>query len=460
MAAALFLRRAGHDVRILERFDKPRSVGSGLILQPTGMAVLEQLDLLERLLPLGAPIERILGREISSDRLVLDVRYAALGADWRGLAVHRSALFNVLHEAVGAAGIEVIPSMDLAAATDQEVVGENGRRFGPFDLIVDALGARSPFGRARRRILKFGALWVNVPLPEVNSFVPNTLEQRYRRASGMAGVMPIGCQYPGGPHRAAFFWSLRRSDFENWRRVDLKVWKDEVRRLWPHASLLIDPVGTHDEITFAQYDHYTLARPHSGRVAHIGDAAHATSPQLGQGANMALLDALALARAVASTPDVPRALSEYARLRRWHVRLFQWASATFTPFYQSDSRLLPWVRDRIAAPISSLPIGSRLLARLVAGMTVAPLAGDKLSPVQLGRQLARAAAQSLVLTATLGLAAMLAGGSEIDLFEIRGGGHTSPGGKPYLPAALVGKVSREIDANETIRGFFARHRMQ
>jgi len=51
------------------------------------------------------------------------------------------------------------------------------------------------------------------------------------------------------------------------------------------------------------------------------------------------------------------------------------------------------------------------------------------------------------------------GGGEIDLYEIRGGGHTWPGGEPYLSARIVGKVSRAIDANETIWQFFARYHL-
>lgn len=62
-------------------------------------------------------------------------------------------------------------------------------------------------------------------------------------------------------------------------------------------------------------------------------------------------------------------------MRRWHVHLFQAASAMFTPFYQSD-RVLPFIRDRLAAPISRLPIADALLARLVSGMTVRPIAGS------------------------------------------------------------------------------------
>ena len=91
---------------------------------------------------------------------------------------------------------------------------------------------------------------------------------------------------------------------------------------------------------------------------------------------MALLDALALARALGENSQTGEALAAYARMRRWHVRLFQVASAMFTPFYQSDSRILPFVRDWLAAPISRLPVADAVLARLVAGLTVAPLAGN------------------------------------------------------------------------------------
>ena len=101
---------------------------------------------------------------------------------------------------------------------------------------------------------------------------------------------------------------------------------------------------------------------------------------------MALLDALALARALDTSPTLSEGLRSYSYMRRWHTRLFQWASATFTPFYQSDSSLLPLVRDWLAAPLSRLPIGATILARLVSGMTAAPLARTQFAPMRLGSQ--------------------------------------------------------------------------
>ena len=50
-----------------------------------------------------------------------------------------------------------------------------------------------------------------------------------------------------------------------------------------------------------------------------------------------------------------------------------------------------------------------------------------------------------------------AGSSEVILDEIRGGGHTWPGGVQYLPELLIGRVSRELDANEAVWKFFQRH---
>jgi salicylate hydroxylase len=107
---------------------------------------------------------------------------------------------------------------------------------------------------------------------------------------------------------------------------------------------------------------------------HVGDSWHCTSPQLGQGANMALLDALALAHALEAQSDLAIALGEYARMRLWHIRLYQLASWAFTPAYQSDSAAFAWLRDHIMAPLSRMPPAPRVLAALVAGQIGAPLA--------------------------------------------------------------------------------------
>jgi 2-polyprenyl-6-methoxyphenol hydroxylase-like FAD-dependent oxidoreductase len=380
LAAALLLHRTGHRVRIFERFETPRPVGSGLIIQPTGLGVLAEMGLVDQALTLGTRIDRLFGRVTPSNRIVLDVRYEALGSGWHGLAMHRAALFGILHRAIAAAGVEIKPGVEVGTVSRTidriELVARSGSRLGKFDLIVDALGTRSPLaaGIVRRTALSYGALWTNVPWPARGPFLENALEQRYYKASRMAGLLPIGKSDAEGRPLAAFFWSLKRDGVEAWRSRPLAAWKQEVAQLWPEIATVLESIVEREQLVFAQYDHFTARSPYSDKLVHIGDAARSTSPQLGQGANMAMLDALALARALQTELALPEQLRLYARMRARHVRLFQAASAIFTPFYQSDSRILPRVRDWFAAPLSRLPVGDALLVRLVSGMTVSPLA--------------------------------------------------------------------------------------
>ena len=88
---------------------------------------------------------------------------------------------------------------------------------------------------------------------------------------------------------------------------------------------------------------------------------------------MGLLDAAALADALSTHPDPAKATAVYGRARRRHVWLYQTASWLFTPLYQSDSRVLPWIRDWLAAPAARMPPAPPILARLIAGTLVKPI---------------------------------------------------------------------------------------
>ncbi len=374
LAAAALLARAGHRVTVFDRFDAPAPVGSGLVIQPVGQAVLDRIGAGDAARELGARITRMEGVESASGRRVLDVAYDRPGGARFGLAIHRAALFRVLLDAATAAGAEVVTGAEVHGVRGPHLGTARGRR-GPFDLVVDATGAGSQLSPLMARPLAYGAVWGTVPWPQGTPLPPDRLTQRYLAARKMAGVLPLG-RMPGRQDAvAAIFWSLPRSALDRWGEGDIDEWKAEVTGLWPDmAPFLTTVVGTAD-MTPARYSHGTLRRPWSPGLVHIGDAAHRASPQLGQGANMALLDALALATALeGATGDA--ALAAYARMRRWHVRLYQAMSAAFTPQYQSDSRWLPVLRDRVLMPLSRLPPLPRLLTRLVAGDLIPPLAGE------------------------------------------------------------------------------------
>lgn len=382
LAAALLLERAGHTVTLVERFGEPQPLGSGLILQPSGLAVLDELGLAASLIVAGSRIDRLFGLNAATGSVVLDVRYAALKRERFGVGIHRAVLFEALFASVQKRPIAIetgveIGDIDAAADGKVSLVAASGRRIGPFDLVVDASGTRSPLlGRAvrpaARAALSYGALWTNVPLGGTG-FDRHALEQRYRRASVMVGVLPIGRQGEELEPQAALFWSLKADALDAWRNAGLTAWKAEVERVWPATAPLLAHITEPEQLTFANYRHQTLPRPYGQQIAFIGDAAHSTSPQLGQGANMALLDAYALAVALDQAGDLDAALRRYAQLRRWHVRLYQAASRMFTPFYQSDSAVLPLIRDRVVPPLARLPGIDRMLALLVSGLIGDPL---------------------------------------------------------------------------------------
>jgi salicylate hydroxylase len=396
LAAALALSRQGHKIVLFDQFDEPRPLGSGLILQPTGLAVLDWLGLGTRMRSLGSRIDRLYGRACGSGRIVLDVNYAALGDGSHGVAVHRAALFKVLFDAVKEAGLAIEPrrrivGLDRASDGRPRLVTSKGRSFGLFDLVIDALGTRSTLiGEAAapvaRRPLAYGAIWASLEWPG-SPFDPHALEQRYDGASVMIGVLPIGRQREGDEPLAAFFWSLKTEEYPRWRTEGLDQWKAKVRALWPETEILLNRIKDPDQMALAGYGHHTLPLPYGDRVAFVGDSAHSTSPQLGQGANMALIDVAALATALAAQPALDRALADYARRRRLHVRLYQGLSRAFTPFYQSDSIVLPFVRDWLVASTSRFPGVPKLLAKTVAGLIGNPLGSvfgektDKVAPL-------------------------------------------------------------------------------
>jgi 2-polyprenyl-6-methoxyphenol hydroxylase-like FAD-dependent oxidoreductase len=352
------------------------------MLQETGLAVLGALRLRQEAQALGSPITRLHGISVDSGRSVLDVRFPALRKGLISLGIQRAALFGLLYDAALAAGARIMPATRMTAANGETglFVDGAGNSHGPYDILVDSLGVRSPLSSAPRDELPYGALWATLPWPQGSPFDRQALEQRYEAARRMAGVMPSGRPAPGGPDSLTYFWSIRADQYEAFRAAPLMHWKDSARSLWPETGMLLDQIKDHDQLAFARYRHRTHWPAVSGRLVQIGDSWHAASPQLGQGANMALLDAYALSCAIRQGADPDAALARYVRLRAFHVRLYQLMSWVFTPVYQSDSAILPWLRDWLAAPVSRIWPAPAVLAALVSGALASPLRRLGLTP--------------------------------------------------------------------------------
>lgn len=366
-ATAMLLRLQGHDVTLFEAVDDPRPVGAGLLLQPTGQAVLQRLELLDEVLAHGAPVDRLFG-DTASGRTVLNMSYRRFAPGCFGLGIQRGTLFGLLWRRMVATGTTVRLGTAVegfaADAGGVELTGAAGRTLGRFDALVLANGSFSKLrsGMAvdqSQKPFPWGALWAVLPAPP--GFAPVELRQRFRAAREMVGLMPVGRALDAPASTSPginFFWSLPLADLPVWRAAPLADWKARVRDLMPDTAPLLECVSSHEQLRVARYADVWMAQWHDGRVVAVGDCGHGMSPQLGQGANMALIDAWVLAHCVRGASSGSGsgsgaggrvawadAFARYSAERRAHLRFYQHSSVALTPLFQSHQRFAPAFRD-------------------------------------------------------------------------------------------------------------------
>ena len=374
LAAALFLSRDGHQVQLIERFEEPKPLGAGLLLQPTGLAVLAALGLDETAIEHGAVINRIYGRT-SSGTEIFDLSYRDLRSHYFGLGIHRGTLFGLLYDEAVRLNIPICTGCEIngnmGSGAQQTLIDAEGHEHGPFDLVIDASGLKS-FLRpndliALNRPYPFGAIWGVVDDP-AQHFGADLLQQRYEGAHIMIGMLAIGRELDHDTAKCTFFWSLPPGGYQSWLQQGMESWKAQVIGYWPELEPFLAQFQTADDLTFAEYSDIILKRWHHERLVFIGDAGHSTSPQLGQGANLGLTDALVLASLLRQHRDVDGALTAYSKLRRSPVYFYQWASRWLTPFFQSHSKTAGLVRDLSFGLLCRTPVAKTEMLKTLTGL--------------------------------------------------------------------------------------------
>ncbi|MBY0308389.1 MAG: FAD-dependent monooxygenase [Phycisphaerales bacterium] len=349
-AAAMILARHGHSVTLFERAEALHPAGAGLLLQPSGLAVLEELGLRDEMERAGSVIRRM-HATLPGGRTVLDLRYGDLRPDLYGVGIGRGALLGPLVAAAQSAGVELCTGVEVTSVSslaERPRLAAGGRDLGAFDLVVIADGSRSALTGSlgipvRIRPYAWGALWC-IGRRAVDPSDPEraTLRQVYQSTTTLIGTLPSGT-LEDGSEAVSLFYSARTDRFESIRQGGLDAWRREVARLHPLGGLLAEQVREPRQLLPAAYREVIMPRWHAGRVVVLGDAAHALSPLLGMGANLGLLDARALAEAVER--HGPQAGPAYSAARKDAIRAYQRMCRWMTPFFQSGARPLAWARD-------------------------------------------------------------------------------------------------------------------
>jgi 2-polyprenyl-6-methoxyphenol hydroxylase-like FAD-dependent oxidoreductase len=318
LAAGLALRRANVEAAIFERAASLRDlqVGHGLTLWPNSTRLLAAVGALAPVERVGAVIERMEFRDLRGRPIVdhpagdvaRDIGAPTLGL--RRSELHR-ALLDVVGEdtvAFGAECVAIDDDGDSATARFADGRTETG------DVLVAADGARSAI-----RALLIG----DAPTPTGNVEMHGTVPTPPDVPSGVyRQIWGPGAKFGFYPVRDATCWycTVKASDP---RFVDEAGRKDAIRaRVQTYAQptpSLVDAESEHP-ITRAVITTHDLSKPWAhGRVALLGDAAHAMAPHLGQGAGQAIEDAFVLADCLSATGDHEAALRVYEDRRKDHV---------------------------------------------------------------------------------------------------------------------------------------------
>ncbi len=327
-AAGLALQRAGIDSVMLERRpDADPEEGSYLTVSPNGLAALETIGALHlaeevgfrsrlntmygatgRLLgeiPLGKPLpDGTTGLTMKRSRLAV---LLADEAERRGVDVRRGARVVAVRGGSGGVAAEL---EDGTTVEGDVLIGADGVH----SLVRRTIDPGAPSGRYVG-LTNFGGITRGTPIagelaPESWHFVFGS------RAFFGAHPTPDGdvVWFVNVPEPEISRERRQRTSDAQWQRSLLDLVADDAG---PAAALV--SAGTLELAGDNTYDLPTVPTWSRDGLVVIGDAAHAPSPSSGQGASMALEDAIVLAKALRDSPDVATALGSYEQVRRPRV---------------------------------------------------------------------------------------------------------------------------------------------
>lgn len=306
LTAACALAQRGWSVRVHERADRLRTTGAGIYIYENGLRVLEAVGAYDAAVK-GAPFAHTREVRDGRDRLISVHRWVGS----RVVSIVRQNVINALAAAATRAGVEIVTNSMAAGATpDGELTLADGRRL-KADLIVGADGSNSRLRDslgllAKRKYLVDGCTRLLIDKTEPERAATDGAKT-VEYWSGTRRVLYTPCS------ETDVYIALTMLDSDAAAKA-IPVRKDEWKRWFPHLEALIDRIGNQGR--YDRFDLIKLKRWSAGRVALIGDAAHALPPNIGQGGGCAMMNALALAVHLERDADIASALGTWERNER------------------------------------------------------------------------------------------------------------------------------------------------
>lgn len=368
LTCAISAVRLGLDVAVFERADNFQHVGGGIALQSNGLRVLQKLELLSALSSIIYPCSTFVlelsgKREIVSDYQSLNIPHNSFSVLLRYhlqdclLTAARQREIPILfsHRCVGVKLRRKTAVLVFAGESDEE-----------FDAVIGADGIHSSV----RESLK----WQGESKAVGQAFLRGVAEigtgaSSAREIWGIDGRRFGMCPLPGD--KTYFYCSAPKGEWIDVLEKRLQPWIDSWQPYGAKVMAVLERVPDWQRVNYDELHEIRLKRWSSPPVFLVGDAAHGMTPDYGQGANCAMVDALVLitllARAFSDRSDLEEAARVYESVRRPFVNRIQNASARLGVIAQLSSPLARLIRDTLLLLISRIGALRRGELRLAAG---------------------------------------------------------------------------------------------
>jgi len=324
-AVALFLRRAGIEAEIYEAQPVPDDyAGLFLTVAANGMNILKLLDLYEPVAAAGFPTNRLViwnhqGKPLGEVPIGMQNAHGAMS-----LTIKRGELQRLLREAALAQGIPIHFGKRLVSVTTtggrelMALFADGSSATG--DLLLGCDGIHSPLRQlidaaapapAYTGLLSGGGY---AYLPDLAP-TPETMHMIFGKQAFFGYLVK-----PGGE----IYWFENHSlagtpDRATMAATSQAAWRQKLLALHKADLPIINRIINHTQGDIGMYPIYDLLRlPRwsNQQILLLGDAAHATSPNSGQGASLALEDAAVIARCLRDAATPVAAFAQYEQLRR------------------------------------------------------------------------------------------------------------------------------------------------
>lgn len=356
LVAAIAGRRAGLDVTLFERAPVLRPVGAALVIQANGLRVLRAIELDRVMEPILEPLEAFTLRRAGGEALMtlsFDTpgRFAAAGM--------RSELHEKLAAEARSLGVRINLGTECVAVSEKADLRFADGSQASFDVVVGADGIHSVVRNMVEpnrgtRSLGWASLRGIVDVAQSDA----TAVEIWGKDGRILGLAPLR----GG---RTYFYCTAPDDWETMRAAVDERWLASWSPFGPSAAAIVDAVNDWTAVTWTATAEVRLRRWHRASVFLLGDAAHAMAPNVGQGANSAMVDGLVLmkllSRASSGAISLEQVGRTYQSVRMRFVKETQRAArlAGYLPrWHRSPSRALIDLAIRTQRRIG--PIRSRV----------------------------------------------------------------------------------------------------